>query len=474
MLKQKKVIRFILAFIATICLSIGPFVSSPKAESFSGNTFVYYHYSNNIQGTASGYREETADYYIYNDPTNTKYRSIVTINFEGPVTGTFSLGLPVQYNSSDVVVTENCVVDSVTAGTTTIWYFNVNGVDSCTVEYYTNVTSRGLSSFSGTWTHSTDLDDVNNTLGQIKGYIDGVETSLNNIYSRLGAINTSISLTNTILGKIADYYQLRDSADIPIYSRFAYINLLRYGVLSDQYNYPYSTAQYGLFPTILTSNYSEPAYNSDFDIDIPAGKTLHFIYTVSYWANIFDFIDSNSNSVNPIVNMIEGNNYYRTYDVSYYNNTNSRLWVNVAMNRNVNRPVIPLYIGVNVPEEVASLFNIDFENTYTRLLQSINNGISALQSDQTTIDQSTNITNNFNTEINKINVIENNILTGFDNKINNVNSAINDSGVLDPQVTQTPKAWAEYYSGLVFDNLTVIKYPVYIILIGFVLLCLLG
>jgi len=325
-------------------------------------------------------------------------------------------------------------------------------------------------------------DDLHYLRGRWDYYVPGMSTSLANISTNSSTMQSDIAILKSyasqiegyvdniepLLNSLIEYNKIRDSVDIPIYSRFAYINLLRYGEISDQYNYPYSTAQYGFFPTILTSKYSEPAYNSDFDIFIPAGKTLHFIYTISYWANIFDFIDSNSNSLNPNVIMIEGNNYYRSYDVSYTNSGSSNIFINVAMIRNVNRPVIPLYLGVNVPSDVAMLFDMDFENTYTRLLQQIATGIGNI-SQQQIIENNTNITNHNNYQ-QQINNVENNYYQQF----NNHESTIENNNTFD--FTGLSNDGVQVYNDI-FSNvygISLVKWPILITLLGLVIVIILG
>ena len=274
-------------------------------------------------------------------------------------------------------------------GFTIYIYIPEQYTQSTSYTFYSPTVSISASNFN---LQPNPADDLNYLRGRWDYYIPGMSTSLSNIASNTSTMASDIATLKSYLdglegytdqiepylNQLVSYAQIRDSVDIPLYSRFAYINLLRYGSISDQYNYPYSNQIYGFFPTILTNNYSAPSYSSDYDIDIPVGETLYFIYTISYWANVFDFIDSTSTSISPNVVQIEGNNYYRSYIISYQNNTNSRLWVNVSMNRNVNRPVIPLYLGCHIPADIGELFNIDFENTYTRLLQSISNGINTL------------------------------------------------------------------------------------------------
>lgn len=434
---RKKVTRFIIPLLIAL---FGVFSSVPlaKADSLSGNEYVFYSTSNNIRGTASGYRETTASYYVYNDPTNLKYKGVVHINFAETVSGTFTLGLPVQFNSSDVVVTENCVINS--NSSTGTWTFRVNGVDSCTVEYYTITTGRGLSSFSGSWEAATDLSDINTTLGQIKTYVDGVETLL-------GQIRTA---TN---------YKIEP------YQHAAWI-------YSSKYDSSFPRWKYGLPYMNYSTSYNDQKYSAAHGIRLATG----YSYAMMFYSNkalsasdITLYYNGTADISISTIPINEINSQLYLMGIIFENDRNGFSSFEAEFGQNFE--LYPLYFGLtnNIPDEIRALYGLEYDNTYTRLLQQIANGIGNITQEQIT-ENNTNI-NNYNSYMNSINNVENNYYADYD--VNNIN--INDSHIFDfsDGISQD--------SILVFNNrlsslmdIKLIKWPIRIILLGLILVVILG
>lgn len=441
---MKRLQRFKLIYQRIILLVILSFffvissVTPAKADSFSGNEYVYYYTSNNIRGTASGYRETIANYYVYNDPTNLKYKGVVNINFAGPVTGTFTLGLPVQFNSSDVVVTENCVINS--NSSTGTWTFRVDGVDSCTVEYYTVTTGRGLSSFSGSWEVSTDLNDINTTLGQIKTYIDGVETLL-------GQIRTA---TN---------YKIEP------YQHAAWI-------YSSKYDSSFPRWKYGLPYMNYSTSYNNQAYTAAHGIRLATGYSYAMMFYSSKALSASDITLYYNGTADVSISTIpinEINSQLYLMGIIFKNNRNGFSSFEAEFGQDFE--LYPLYFGLtnNMPDEIRALFGLEYDNTYTRLLQQIVNGIGNISSEQITENQ-TNI-NNYNSYMTSINNVENNYYSDYD--VNNIN--INDSHIFDFSDGVSSDSIIVFNNQLNnLMNIKLIKWPIRIILLGLILVIILG
>ena len=517
MVKRKKVTHLLLMFVLCFSLAIGPFLSHPKAATNTGNgTFTQGCYSWVYAAAGSEWFNIGVSGMQIHIELDQSYTIQLIVNITG-ITSFADYGYYVEgaqivatsLNQIKVKAVQERVIDIYVFSTKAYnasqsWTVSVSKDTSFTSTSYGNevATVKTISTavsniYTGVTNIHNDLTSVISALNTMSGYIDGIEAYIDSL--EVYGFDTVMRLDDLL-----DYNEIIANCSriqtFELWQQNALFWALKQGELNFDTNLPYVT--------INTSNNSGNYTNAN-RIRLTANAKIYFYYYVDVSSSSSDWNVYYQNT--PTTEVTKGA-YQSTFSVTYplylyrleiTNNMSSTIYIELEFNKNGN--IFPLYLGSSefVPDEISVLFGSDFNNTYSRLLQSLNSGVSALipyidqlegytdnveslltqiknsisdiSGDSTVVNQTQTTINNYETTFNTVNNIENNVLVDFSSDLQDVNVSINNSGILGdlPAGIGNGVTWFDYSFSLV-QGIPLFKYPVYVILVLFVLGCLLG
>ena len=590
---KKKVARITGILILLLGLFMSPlFVPVKAGTNIWDYNFVYT--ANNVRATASGYGCVLDDYYASNSNANTRFKHVITVNFNEVVSGTVNLTF--NFERGDIVLTENCTVEFYAGSSTTGFAVRVNNVSWCKIEVYTQSDTRFLMDMTHNCSVSTDSDnaylgtmlsifqdstygfrsmaidvqniwaalsnsdgnvittlqsiyylmsndyddylscllslyDHNNGVGYLaeiydilqnlnipdtssyftsliglitntNGYIDGLETTCTNIYNRLTNINTNLTNISTNL-----LTYVRTNLDIPRWQIPAYKWVYDVSYKSGQYSAWTHNGSNG-----LSFRYTQPSPDSQYTVDNSFGVeigTTDYPYGRKFivsWAspspgsnyNIFWLNLGGGGSLpsgwycETFTGTASNGGYrdglYYNYVIVYANYTPQTISNRFEIEFTSRIQITPIYVGYLdvMPDDAYALLGIRKTNELLEaatsyfddsldLLQQIADGISGLSGSQTDINNSISITNDFDTSMTTVNNVEVGILTDIDVKFENVINSLTINDMVNPgtPVNDPTRLFSFYFSHL-SSRFSGFKTLIYLLLIFFVLLVLMG
>ena len=324
-------------------------------------------------------------------------------------------------------------------------------------DYYVPGMSTSLANISNnTSTMTSDIAILKSYVDQLEGYVDNLEPYLNNLIqlqqysSYFPSYNLQGYLWGVSYGGYSNYY----GSSIPFatvgssVNDSSYTNIHRIMKSKDSDCVLYFISDYWVSDSHINILWQDTRFNSSYHVE------------VKQW-----YSSDNPNAYHALylckLTVVSNNTFDNGFEIEF-NLNQLRLY--------------PLYIGTPdmLPDDLALLLGIDFNNTYTRLLTSIDSGIQAIASNPNVINNTETIINNYETTFNTVNNVENNVTIDFDPQLTIVNQSISDSGVLSPtsDIVNTG-SWVSYIVGFT-DSIPMFKIPLYAILVLFVAACLLG
>lgn len=307
------------------------------------------------------------------------------------------------------------------------------------------------------------------SLRTISSAITNTTYGLQAIHNDLGSIEDAIDLLRTsLLPYVDDVEHLLQVGNIPVYQ----LNVMRWAALQGNLNFS------GISPSVsIDSTSNSGNFTAARRLEIAGGATYSLIFYSTVNLNVSDLtLYTGSGYVVPTVNR---NTYltvpgYPLYLIKF-NFTNPQSTFTMFEIEFANSPTLyPLFWGNSnmIPDDVSLLMGVDFNNTYTRLLQTIADGVGSL-SDQT-VNNTTQIINDFDSNFSTINNIESNFSLTIDNQINNTQSVIRDNNdifLFGREFENSAAFVSDFFSASIFNTF---KVPIFLILILFVVICILG
>lgn len=309
-------------------------------------------------------------------------------------------------------------------------------------DYYVPGMSTNLSTIATNSTNiANDINILKSYLDSVEGYIDDIEPYLNQLINIEKIQSFPIWQQNILFWANS-------------YSSLSFDSLMPY------FNYDHTT------------NTSD--WTASHRMSVPSGGTTSLIfYTNSniQASNVSTYYPNNypSVSIQRIGSTVVGGYPYYLVRLDITNTSNSSsTFVELEFNKSFT--CYPIFYGSSslIPEDVMYLFGTDFNNTYTRLLQQIADGIGNI-SQQQIIENNTNI-NNYNSYQQQINNVENNYYQQF----NTIETNIENNNTFD--FTGLSTDGVQVYNNL-FSNvygISLVKWPVLITLLGLVIVIILG
>lgn len=254
--------------------------------------------------------------------------------------------------------------------------------------------SQSITISNASFTSQPDMHDIYSEIDHIGSqfdfYIPGMSTNLSNIATDTSTMASDIAIIKGYLDGLEGYTDQLE----PLLNQLININKIgtyplwqqnflfwanNYGGLTFDSNLPY-------FNYYVSNN--RGAFYNPYRLKVANGKTLSFIF----------YSTSNISTSNITMYGSHASDLVLTSGVSYYvpnyplylyrfdfkNNYAGSNFFTIEFDRDM--VIYPIYLGGNdlIPDDVHTLLGTDYNNTYTRLLQSINNGIGALSDDYDT------------------------------------------------------------------------------------------
>lgn len=386
-----------------------------------------------------------------------------------------------------------------TATTGKTFQIYVNNTDHIVVTFISSAStlfnaSTSISISANYLVDGVELSDIDSTLDL---YLPNMSTSLANLYNGIGYdgnVSTSLS-ADTLAYDISIIKNYIDGIEGYLSGTNGYIDQLEGYVdnLESQldiltqitpYNFPlwqYSAIYFG-YTYSLTNTYDKLQFyrglpyfrilstdaNNTFDgtksIRLYGGSSISLYMYSSFYpqtSNITLLNENTDNAITISINARHENSQGWVYSVITFTNTSTSVR-RAEIEFNSTGYFMPLFLGntTNVPDEVLSIMGLEYDNTYTRLLQTIANGVGGTSYDTSEYDQLENIVDNLNDSLLvDVNTSKNDILTDISNQggsstdlhLNNVRIAIN---------------------GLFNDIFTIFPPLKYLVVVGLILLVL--
>lgn len=463
-------------------------------------------------------------YFLSSSSVNTSASVSVSVSFSGTITAYGNEAVHLNTidttvtNLRNLVTTLNNMIGDPNSGSTLMDYL-ADIRDTIDVHMSNLTADDDVSLYTMLYDYSYDMPylyqilvtlenlgvtDYSTALLDIFNKLSSIDTQFSNIASVLNTINTRIQSMVTTMNNISTQISsnMHMNLNIPRWQWPAYRWVYDVSVQTGQYSawtfqtstgyaYRYSNANADRQFTPAKAFYLKAAtpdkpVSRKFIIAFSTTASITPGVTYSWYNNVISgqlpsgwYIDQNYG-----YSVYRGGIYYN-YFVIYgkYGPNHDDAAFEFEFNSQIT--IAPLYIGYldDIPDEAYALIGLEKEDLYADqldsindLLEQINSGIASLANDQTTIDNSTTIINDFDTSIESINDIETNILTDIDLKFGAVNEIITDQGLNNTNpasLTNGVQLFDFYFSRLTY-SWNSLKYPFYIIMILFVTLCLLG
>ena len=495
----KKVTHIFAALILTFTLFMGPLLRPVKAATaYTGHgTFTQGSYDWVYAGAGSEWLQlGVSGMQIHIEMTQV-YNGVLTVTISGISNfadyGYFVVGAQINttslnqiqlqlYQSQDIdiyIYSSKSYVAN-TQWTVSVSGSNMNGLGT-ELSSLRTISTAITSTVNGLPAIHNDLESVEQAISVLSGYVDDIESTLNNML---------------------------------YIDRFINVHPWQYTAVTwPWYNNGSNMVSYGFERGLIYYDYNSSGnHNAYYDpacIKIPAGKHLGFFILSNISLNSSNVKIYASNNNTDLSGMIVSNNFYQS-GAPYYktlihleNKSNNFIYLSLEFTQNVR--IYPIYLGDinNIPDEVCNIFGINYSNTYTSLLnqinssigsvagyvdqlegyvdgvesllQSINSGVQAIGANPTVIQQTNTTINNYTTAYTEVNNIENNVMLNFDTEYNGVVDIINQSGILYENESWLQRGVTFFdYSFSLVQGIRIFKYPIYVILVLFVLGCFLG
>lgn len=269
-------------------------------------------------------------------------------------------------------------------------HFNVATGSSAT--FFTSSNSITIS--NATFTSQADLNtlylDIRNFHNSWDFYIPDMSTNLSNIATNTSNMASDIAIIKGYLDGLEGYtdqiepllnqlININKIALYPIWQQNALFWANQMGELQFDRNLPY-------FHWDSADNTGSVVSRQRIKIAKNNITSLVFYTTVDNPINYINVYGSHSSDVvlTGIVSTVVPTSPLYLWQVNFTNNYNGTNAISIEFSRDVD--IYPLFLGDSdlIPDDVSYLLGTEFINTYTRLLQSINNGIGALSDDYDT------------------------------------------------------------------------------------------
>lgn len=317
-------------------------------------------------------------------------------------------------------------------------------------------------SVSPSWSVENRLDEIDHTLDT---YIPGMSNSLSNIYNKIGYDgNTSTSLTaDTLAYDISIIKNYIDGIEGYLSGANGYIDELE-GYVDNLETYLQQLQVVSLY-NIEPYQHSAWFWCSKFDSSFPRWKYgLPYMQYNLNWNNgeytasksfrlaqgysyIMIFYSSKAVSVNDITlyySATTGNVSITSYPIT---EISAQLYLQAFVFKNENtgfstfEPEInqtfemyPLYFGLtnNIPDDINTLLGREYDNTYTRLLQTIANGVGGTSYDTSQYDQYEQTMDGLNDSLrDRFNNVDDNMQTNIDTLFTPSGTAGSDGSIFE-------------------------------------------
>lgn len=363
----------------------------------------------------------------------------------------YGAGTTIFLGSTTVSVAHNMSVDN-----------KIDQIDS-TLDLYLPGMSDALShlGYDGNPDNSLSADTLAYDIAVIKNYIDGIEGSLAGSNTYLGQIKLAVDGLETLLEelKVVSMYNIEP------YQHSAWI-------WSSKQDSSFPRWKYGLPYMQFSSSGNNASYDASHGIRLANGYSYAMIFYSSKALS--------TSNVSIYYSAATGSVQVSTLPIT---EINSQLYLTAFIFKNINNgftsfepefnqdfELYPLYFGLtnNIPDEVNLILGREYDNTYTRLLQSIANGIGNITQEQ--INENITNINNYNDYQTSINNVENR----YYNNYNTYNTELVNNNTFD--FNDIPGNGAYEYKNLFTQafNISLVKWPTMIILLGLVVVIILG
>ena len=480
---KKKIITVVIIMLIGI-IQFMPFSSVSAATRLT-------YTSNNVVGEIQWTNEVVQDA-VNGQPTQTTatlngdlIKTTININWGVVCSGTFTIVFN-AYNSGNAFLCQDCKMTNYGTldngrGSAT---FSFYGQDFVQIVYYHAQANWYPTTFSGTWNKNSNsviesIEEISSTitsylyngtdnynyLWSIDGLLQDIVLDIDNsIIPKLNSMNNTLSAVSTSLTSLYDIDKIQT---FELWQQNILFWATKYGTLKFDQFLPYfyydSSNNSGNYTnanriridansTICMYVYSTVA---------PANANVNVYHASSFTGTPVQAYSYNGNA-NPLYPL-----YLRRID--FENTNNTTVYIDVEFN--FDAYVYPLFLGNKnqVPDEIHQLFGDDYNNTYTRLLEQIKQGINDISfvnnTTQTTINSNVNNYNDYTTEIHNI---ENNYITQFNNYKNDITTPS-----LPTAITNGITNYKTFIDGF-FNGVPYIKTILSVILFCFLIVCLLG
>lgn len=237
--------------------------------------------------------------------------------------------------------------------------------------------------------HLTSMDSniqtMTSDIALLKTYLDGVEGYIDTLETKLSTIQTYVSdISANVLGiyhqGLCEYWQL--PAYIWAYKQQAASPSSKYSF--DKYGRPYIICTHTIYDGLFTQNNSILVKrNSKYYIVFGSNKQFS---GPGPTINVLPQNDSYplySSLINAFA-YVNGTDSYYLYYIEIDNSYNLDIYCEIEFIKefgtgpNAGFKLTPIFLGYghNMPDTIRSMINLEYDNTYTDLLQQISNGIS--------------------------------------------------------------------------------------------------
>ena len=368
--------------------------------------------------------------------------------------------------------------------------YNLNQIDLKLADTNTNLSSI-LSAIDNLESYTDNLETLLTNIQGYTSYLDDIYSSVQNTYNDVDYyLPLYHSTFNNIYNTLTSYGSILNSIlneDILIYEQLQGLDIYRsliYQLMTENDRYIQYTNRYRIYGDVYLYDHTKNTSSQDWrnSFYIPSGKTYSFIfYTVGSLGASYNVYSRDGNIViNVYERQIASAKYI--YEFNIKNNSGSSNPVAIEFTKDI--WFVPIWLGnANLmPIQVQEILGVNYGDMYTAKMQdvisAINNmsvSVNNMTVNATGITYNTNSTqvinsvNNYNTNIDYVYSVENNLSLDFDT----YNQQFN------PDFTETLQSIQ--VAPQVMNNILVslydipfIKYPILLTLAGIVLLALLG
>lgn len=311
---------------------------------------------------------------------------------------------------------------------------------------------------------SATLNDSTFGLAAIHNDLDSVESALSVLHSDIQALLPYIDDVESYLIAIRNFQMF----NFPVYQYSAIYYGFSYVVGT---SYPDLVLYRGLPYFRILSSESDGIFTASKSFRLYGNESVDFYMISSFFpqASTMNIINETNNNISVSIEASHQNAQGWVSTIFRLENNSSSV-SRVELEFLSNGYFIPVFLGNDnhLPDEVAQMFGIEYSNVYVRLLRGILNAVGSIS--QTTINESITNINNYNQYQTTINQIENNYIDYF----NTYNTYLDDNSIFDFSTIDT-NGIANFHTMFAnFWNISLVRWPILIILLGLIILVILG